>query len=421
MSTPTTQAAGMPAASAAANTVVASSTTTGSSLASTPVVTSTVTTPSSPKRMMSLGKYKKTRGNALFARDELEALFDVGSDADMENEEEEEEEEGTSSLTRVGPSMRSHRPREDDSDASSSKRSRSGSDRPLADAGPLSMEATPLRPYALYSCSGIKDDDVTKELDFDPATDQRRDYYIGLFHELRWHGNKKTSPRERYERFSKCPKIERLHPGAVEAGIPCAVPVVIACEHCHVGALRVSERDINGYTGVRVPEELKTLRTNLIAQMASSAAGGLSTLPRAVGDYSSRSSLRPSAALVVAGFEILSNEYENDRDLGSGSDDQQLAGRSSELPPVRLAVGVATVGRRRGSGPQDSVDRREAVERLQMAEFAALRQGLALVKAQLAQVSQTPSNVQVDLGSKLAVLRTRVGALEQASAPSHQD
>ncbi|GMF56245.1 unnamed protein product [Phytophthora fragariaefolia] len=140
--------------------------------------------------------------------------------------------------------------------------------------------------------------------------------------------------------------------------------------------------------GVRVPEELKTLRTNLIAQMSSSAAGGRSTLPRAVGDYSSRSSFaafggvgggglrtpspflgRPasgrSAAPTYRGSEeILSDEYENDRDLGSGSGDQQFAGRSSELPPVRLAVAVEAVGRRRGSNPPDSVDRLEDVERL---------------------------------------------------------
>ncbi|GMF54594.1 unnamed protein product [Phytophthora fragariaefolia] len=67
--------------------------------------------------------YKKTRGNTVFVRDELEALFDVGSDADMEDEE--EGDEGTSSSTRVDPSVGSRRPREDDSDASSSKRSRS--------------------------------------------------------------------------------------------------------------------------------------------------------------------------------------------------------------------------------------------------------------------------------------------------------
>ncbi|GMF36979.1 unnamed protein product [Phytophthora fragariaefolia] len=348
-----------------------------------------------------------------------------------------EEDEETSSSRRDGPSVGSHRPRD-----------------------------------------GIKDD-VTKELDFDPATDQRRDYYIGLFHELRWYGNKKTSrrsrvpewqalcqswgdlvdnfnsnsadyrehvrlARKRYERFSKRPKIERQHWGAVEAGIPCAVPMGIACEHCHVGAVRVSERHMNGYTVVRVPDELKALRTNWFAQMSSSAAGGRSTLPRAAGDYSSRSSFTPfggfgggglrtpspfperpasgrSAAPTYCGSEeILSNEYENDPDLGSGSDDQHFAGRSSELTPVRLAVGVEAAGRRRGSGPPDSVDCLEAVEHLQTAAFAALRQELALLKVQLAQFSQTASNVQVDLGSKLGVLRTRVGALEQASAPSHQ-
>ncbi|GMF58081.1 unnamed protein product [Phytophthora fragariaefolia] len=133
--------------------------------------------------------------------------------------------------------------------------------------------------------------------------------------------------------------------------------------------------------------------------MSSSAAGGCSTLSR---------------------VEILSNEYENDQDLGSGSDDQQFAGRSSELPPVCLAVGVEAAGRRRGSGPPDSVDRLEAVVRLPTAEVAALRQVLALLKARIAQVLQTASNVQVDRGSKLAVLRTHAGALEQASAPSHQ-
>ncbi|GMF64458.1 unnamed protein product [Phytophthora fragariaefolia] len=91
MSTPTTQAAGTLAASAAGNIVVATSATTGSSLASTSVVTSTVTTPSSPKRTMSLGDYKKTRGNMVLARDALEALFDVGSDADREDDEDDEE------------------------------------------------------------------------------------------------------------------------------------------------------------------------------------------------------------------------------------------------------------------------------------------------------------------------------------------
>ncbi|GMF38641.1 unnamed protein product [Phytophthora fragariaefolia] len=167
---------------------------------------------------MSLGEYKKARGNTVFARDELKALFDVGSDADMEDGEEDEE---ISSLRRDDPSLGSRLPREDDSDALNSKRLRSGSDRPLVDIGPLSSprsggdslpfgvvasrtapvrvpwmsspseiqsrfgSTAPSNQYALYSCSGINDDDVTKGLDLDPAMDQRRDYYIRLFHELR--------------------------------------------------------------------------------------------------------------------------------------------------------------------------------------------------------------------------------------------
>ncbi|GMF82278.1 unnamed protein product [Phytophthora fragariaefolia] len=65
---------------------------------------------------MSLGDYKKTRGNMVLARDELEALFDVGSDADMEDGE--VEGEVPSPSTRVDPSVGSRRPREDDSEYS---------------------------------------------------------------------------------------------------------------------------------------------------------------------------------------------------------------------------------------------------------------------------------------------------------------
>ncbi|KAE9278924.1 hypothetical protein PR003_g28379 [Phytophthora rubi] len=59
----------------------------------------------------------------------------VGGYVDMEEGEEERE---SSPSRRDEASVGTRRPREDDSDASSSKRSRSGSDRPLADAGPLS-------------------------------------------------------------------------------------------------------------------------------------------------------------------------------------------------------------------------------------------------------------------------------------------
>ncbi|KAE9044636.1 hypothetical protein PR003_g24394 [Phytophthora rubi] len=149
--------------------------------------------------------------------------------------EEGDEERESSSSGSDEASVGTRRPREGDSDASSSKRSRSGSDRPLADAGALSTprdgddddsippaavtlrtnpvrdpwmpspseirsrygSTSPLGPYALYSCSAIIDDDVTMEHDFDPSTDQRRDYYIGLFLELRLYGNKKHSRKSK--------------------------------------------------------------------------------------------------------------------------------------------------------------------------------------------------------------------------------
>ncbi|KAE9272892.1 hypothetical protein PR003_g30065, partial [Phytophthora rubi] len=230
-----------------------------------------------------------------------------------------EEEKETSVSGRNESSVGTRRPREDDSDASGSKRSRSGSDRPLADAEPLSSprggddddstphtavtsrtnpvrdpwmpspseiqsrcgNTSPVSPYALYSCSAIVDDDVTKELDFDPATE---------------------------------------------------------------GAVRLSERDLIGYTGISVPKELKTLREKLVTQLsAEGAEGDRNPQSRAVGDYSSRSSFTPfggaagggirtpspfperrssgrSAAPTYRGQEsILTNEYEyeNEPDLGS--------------------------------------------------------------------------------------------------------
>ncbi|GMF31507.1 unnamed protein product [Phytophthora fragariaefolia] len=106
--------------------------------------------------------------------------------------------------------------------------------------------------------------------------------------------------------------------------------------------------------------------------MSSSAGGGRSAPSRPVGDYSSRSSFttfggvgggglrkpspfqeRPvsgrSAAPTYLGSEdILSTEYENDPNLGSGSDDQQIAGRSSELPPCASRSG----GRGGGKTPR---------------------------------------------------------------------
>ncbi|KAE8964433.1 hypothetical protein PR003_g23074 [Phytophthora rubi] len=397
MSTPTTQTSDAPAAPAAADAVVANTATTATSSVSTAsVVTSTVTRSSSPKRTISVGEYKQTRSKPIYARDLLFEGIDVGSDVDMEEGEEEKE---TSSSGREGSSVGTRRPREGDSDASSSKRSRSSSDRPLADAGALSTprdgydddsispaavtsrtnlvrnpwkpspseiqsrygNTSPLGKYALYSCSAIADDDVTKELDFDPATDQRREIYIGLFRELRYYGNKKhsrkskvpewealcqswgafvenfnrdpTGYRERVrsasERFSKRSKILRLHDGAVDARIPCAVPDCVSCERCRAGVARLSERDLNGYAGISVHVVLKTLREKLITQLSSeSAEGERNAQPRAVGSYSSRSSFTTFGGAAGGGIRT-SSPFPERRSSGRSADPRIVVRRVS--------------------------------------------------------------------------------------------
>ncbi|KAE8964185.1 hypothetical protein PR002_g29050 [Phytophthora rubi] len=325
---------------------------------------------------------------------------------------------------------------------------------------------TPVSRHELNSCNAIVDDDGAKDLDFDPATDQRREYYIGLFHELRFYGNKKHSRRSKVASGRHSAKA-----GARSLKTSTATRLVTVSE----SALRVSATSASrsgprfcGCTKVQsrrgfraqcrlalrarsanpghVPVELKTLREKLITQLSSeSAEGERNTQSRAVGDYSSRSSFTPfggaggggirtpspfperrssgrSAAPTYRGQEsILTNEYENEPDLGSGSDDQRFAGQYSEFPHVRLATGAAAAGRRHGPSPPEVWDRLEAVERILTAELAEIRQELKLLKARIGQAGQTASNIQVNLGTDVVHLRDRVSALEARIAPSHRE
>uniref|UniRef100_H3H980 Uncharacterized protein n=1 Tax=Phytophthora ramorum TaxID=164328 RepID=H3H980_PHYRM len=415
-----------------------------------------------------------------------------GVPLDYGSEVEEGELEGdkdTLSPGHTDPNVGLRRPREDDPNASSSKRSRSGSGTPLAAAGALTTPrdgddfapsavvaasrtgsvrepwmpsqseigsrfgaTAPPNLYALYSCNAIVDDDVAKRVHFDPLTNQRRDYYIGLFHELRWFASKKTSRRSKVpewqalcqswsafvENFNKNPAGYRDRISQARERYE-----KFSKRVTYDTALRITERDINGYMTMCVPDDLKTLRASFQAQTSSSAADIRSTYSSAVGDYSARPSFTPfggggggglrtpspfpecppSGHSVIptyrVGEEILSNEYENEPDLGSGSDDQQFAGQSSELPRMRLATGVGGAGRRPGFGQPNLESRLEAVERLQASQFAALRQELSLLKAQLAEVAQTTSNVKVEVGTRLSGVSKRVAALESALA-SHQ-
>ncbi|GMF22910.1 unnamed protein product [Phytophthora lilii] len=92
-----------------------------------------------------------------------------------------------------------------------------------------------------------------------------------------------SQARDRFGKFSKRGQLEHLHNGALEAGIPCAVPRGIACTRCRPGAARLRDSDVNGYTGIRVPDDLKELRA-VVAREA----------PNVVGDYNVRTVFTPA-------------------------------------------------------------------------------------------------------------------------------
>ncbi|EGZ23672.1 hypothetical protein PHYSODRAFT_324861 [Phytophthora sojae] len=374
----------------------------------------------------------------------LEGSSVVNDAVDIEDDDVEMEEGEASSSKRkesidsdsLDPHAESRRPREgDDSDASSSKRSRSESDTPLSAAGALRSPrevATSSSPRAaqaardpwmpsaseiadrvgntvppneipLYVCSGIHDDAVAEEQHFDPLTNQRRDYYIGLFHELRYFSSKKTSSRskvpewqalcqswnafvenfnkkpaayrervkharERFETFSTRGRLEQLQRSSADAGIPCAVPEGHQCTLCLPGAARLSDRDLNGYTTIRVPESLKDLRAKFLAREERGDRGASG----AVGDHSARTTF----ASAVRGELRTPSPFP----------ERPAAGRS--VAPIVLSRGrrgseAAVVGTRSGYR-QPGVDlgptleeRVVAVEQLQSREFAALKQEMA--------------------------------------------
>ncbi|KAG3231097.1 hypothetical protein PI124_g23808 [Phytophthora idaei] len=396
------------------------------------------------------------------------------------------------------------RPREDDPSASSLKRSRNDEEEkaptPVTPSSPRSVPTerapwmpsaseiasrfcatSPPNPIPLHVCSANVDDAEAAAQHFDPMTNQRRDYFIGLFHELRWHASKRTSRKSkvpewvalcqswnafvenfnkdakayraritaaqrRFETFSRRHMIDRLHIEAMEAGIPCAVPFGTACSHCPPGAERLTERDVTGYTTVRVPVQLRDLRVQLERRDTPSVSGDRSA--RAGVTPALRSGLRtPSpfperplserseVPMYLGGEEILSNEYEDEPDLGSSSGvhSPRFARLSTESSRAHRAV-VAARAERYPSYGQPQVgrdsralhDRVAALEQFQSGEFAQLQHDLRYQKAQVPQAAQTTSNIQVELGSQVVRLHDRVAALEKlayaasSSSASHQ-
>ncbi|KAG2848926.1 hypothetical protein PC112_g573 [Phytophthora cactorum] len=122
--------------------------------------------------------------------------------------------------------------------------------------------------------------------------------------------------------------------------------------------------------------------------------------------------------MYLGGEEILSNEYEDESDLGSSSG--FIAHDSLDYPPSR-AASIAQWWRR---GRKDSPS---ALEQFQSGEFAQLQQELRYQKAQVAQAAQIVSNFQVELGTQVVRLRDRVVVLKKldhaasSSSLSHQD
>ncbi|KAG3035399.1 hypothetical protein PC121_g21863 [Phytophthora cactorum] len=395
------------------------------------------------------------------------------------------------------PVTGSRRLREDDPSASSSKRSRNDEEEKtptpvtLTSPRPVPIERAPWMPSAsqiasrfgatsppnpipLCVYSAIIDDAEAAAQHFDPMTNQRRDYYIGLFHELRWHASKRTSRKSkvsewmalcqswnafvesfnkdakaycagitaaqhRFETFSRRHMIDRLHNEAMKAGIPCAVPFGTACSHCPPGAERLSERDVTGCTTVHVLAQLRDLRV----QRRDERRDERRDTPSVSGDRSARAGVTPAlrsglrtpspfperlpsgrsaVPMCLGGEDILFNEYEDEPDLGSSSGvhSPRFARLSTESSREHRAV-VAAGAERYPSYGQPQVDRDSralydrvaALEQFQSGEFAQLQQKLRYQKAQVAQAAQTASNIQVELGTQVVRLHDCVAALEK--------
>ncbi|EGZ18891.1 hypothetical protein PHYSODRAFT_499801, partial [Phytophthora sojae] len=109
--------------------------------------------------------------------------------------------------------------------------------------------------------------------------------------------------------------------------------------------------------------------------------------------------------MYLGGAETLSNEYDNEPAAGSfsGYYGSQYAQQSSVLSRGRRGLEAARVA---------------AVEQYQSREFAALKQEVVILRAQVAQGSQTASDISVDVGDRVARLVQRVHALEQRFAPA---
>ncbi|KAG3076050.1 hypothetical protein PI124_g14151 [Phytophthora idaei] len=334
-------------------------------------------------------------------------LTDYGSDiSDVPMEDGEIPSSATDSESVVDtpdPITGSWRPCEDDPRALSSKRSRNEEGEkaptPVTPSSPRSVSTehapwmpsaseiasrfgatSPPNPIPLYVYSTIVDDAEAAAQHFDPMTNQRRGYFIGLFHELRWHASKRTSRKskvpewvalcqswdafvenfnrdvrayraripaahQRFGSFSRRHMIDRLHNEAMEAGIPFEMPPR--------GSESLRARPYRVPDCVCVPSQLRDVRVQLERRYERRDT------PSVSGDRSARTCVTPAPR---SGFrtpsirtfhgshweEILSNKYEDEPSLGSSSGAHsprfaRLSSESSHAHREVVAVGGGKV------------------------------------------------------------------------------
>ncbi|OWZ11366.1 LOW QUALITY PROTEIN: hypothetical protein PHMEG_00015615 [Phytophthora megakarya] len=302
----------------------------------------------------------------------------------------------------------------------------------------------------------IVDDAEAAVKHLEPGTVQRRDYYISLFHELRHWSSKKTSGRSdvpewqalcqswnqfvtnfnntasgslplRFAKYSVTSAVQRVHEASVNAKIPCAVLEGVHCPHCPVGAPRVGERDFTGYTSSRVPANIKELRAQLVCTRQHPSVVTEHYTPRNTAPRSSVvgfvrhhhfRNVRHQETTYLEGEPIVSNEYENEPDLGSSSD---WCGQQSDPPRGGSYRGQSYAyvgGADLSSHGQPRVDhshqaRVKALEDVQAVQFDALKQELHLRNACMCEAAQTVSNICVQVFEKVRLLQEKVKRLEE--------
>ncbi|OWZ12749.1 LOW QUALITY PROTEIN: hypothetical protein PHMEG_00014035 [Phytophthora megakarya] len=317
----------------------------------------------------------------------------------------------------------------------------------------------------LYVDNRIDDAEAASK-HFEPMTNQRRGYYISLFHELRYWSSKKTSGQSRVpkwqalcqswnqfvENFSKdstayrfrsTPLLlsfnaftrfrEREHSLCSAGGrslpalSPWCSPHQRERHHRELRAKLACTRQLPSV----VPEH-NTPQNTAPRSVTPPVRGGL----RTPSPFPERpSSGRFGEITYLEGDPIVSNE-KNEPDLGSSLD---WYGQQSDPPrggSYRGQSYVSVGGAGRSSYGQPQVDhglqalhaRVEALECVQALQIAELKQQLNMQKAYVAEAAQTTSNIRVKVSEQVHLLPEKVKRLEEklksrraSSSASHHD